>query len=399
MKMQKNAALILVAAALAAQAGQVAAADNPKAEAVNLSLDGKIHTGIHLKNDRAFIPLRSFLNDISMNDATLSIVWKEDMATVTIDGKTASFQVGNTVTKVNGKDITLNSAPFVSNGVLYVPATALKAVYGKSVAWDQATKTVIATTSNADKAVAVLEGLENGSPDALLAFVDPNYIQHNLTLPTGRDVIIGALPSLKASGTAVKPVRVLVDGDFVAVHSEYNFGGPKAGFDIFRFEDGKIVEHWDNLQTLADPNPSGHTMLDGQTTITDLGKTEANKTYVKGFVENILMGKKPELLTTYFNGDNYVQHNPSIADGLSGLGAALQAMAEQGIEMKYDRIHQVIGQGNFVLVISEGSFAGQHTAFYDLFRVENGKIAEHWDVLETVLPQEQHANTNGKFNF
>ena len=47
--------------------------------------------------------------------------------------------------------------------------------------------------------------------------------------------------------------------------------------------------------------------------------------------------------------------------------------------MKYDKVHKILGEGNFVLVASEGTFGGKHTAFYDLFRVANGKIAEHWD--------------------
>jgi hypothetical protein len=57
------------------------------------------------------------------------------------------------------------------------------------------------------------------------------------------------------------------------------------------------------------------------------------------------------------------------------------------------------GEGNFVLVVSEGAFAGKPTAFYDLFRVDNGKIAEHWDTIETILPKESWKNSNGKFNF
>jgi len=68
---------------------------------------------------------------------------------------------------------------------------------------------------------------------------------------------------------------------------------------------------------------------------------------------------------------------PQIADGLSGLGAALAAMAKSGIAMKYDRIHRVLGEGSRVFVVSEGSFAGAHSSFYDLFRVDQGKIAEH----------------------
>ena len=49
----------------------------------------------------------------------------------------------------------------------------------------------------------------------------------------------------------VNTVRVFQDGDFVFTHTDYNVFGPKIGFDIFRFEDGKIVEHWDNLQETA----------------------------------------------------------------------------------------------------------------------------------------------------
>ncbi|WP_193361701.1 nuclear transport factor 2 family protein [Flavobacterium sp. CF136] len=52
-----------------------------------------------------------------------------------------------------------------------------------------------------------------------------------------------------------------------------------------------------------------------------------------------------------------------------------------------------------VLTVSEGSFGGQHTSFYNLFRVENGKIAEYWDVIETIAPKESWKNNNGKFNF
>lgn len=49
-------------------------------------------------------------------------------------------------------------------------------------------------------------------------------------------------------------------------------------------------------------------------------------------------------------------------------------MAAQGVTMKYDQIHKVLGEGNFVLTVSEGTFAGRHSAFYDLFRVQSGKF-------------------------
>ncbi|MBE1442736.1 nuclear transport factor 2 family protein [Paenibacillus sp. OAS669] len=248
------------------------------------------------------------------------------------------------------------------------------------------------------KAIAVLESLESGNPEAITAYVHPeHYIQHNQALPNGREAMLGALGHLKEIGTKVSIKRTLVDGDYVALHSLYDFHGPKAAFDIFRFENGLIVEHWDNLQEMEGKTPSNHTMIDGPITIKDIDKTDANKLLVRSYVENILLGKNRDLLAAYFDGDNYIQHSPHIADGLSGLHAALQALEEKHIEFQYTHVHQVIGQGDFVLTMSEGHFDRQPTAFYDLFRVENGKIAEHWDVIEPILPAEKRKNSNPRF--
>lgn len=145
--------------------------------------------------------------------------------------------------------------------------------------------------------------------------------------------------------------------------------------------------------------PSGHTMIDGPTTSTDAAKTEENKKFVRQFVDDILVNGKMDKLAGYFHGDNYIQHNSQIPDQLSGLGKTLGELAKQGITLKYDKIHKVLGQGNFVLVVSEGNFGKSYNAFYDLFRVENGKIAEHWDVIEQIPAKESWKNDNGKFGF
>lgn len=78
---------------------------------------------------------------------------------------------------------------------------------------------------------------------------------------------------------------------------------------------------------------------------------------------------------------------------------AAAAMAEAGTPMVYTKNHAIFGQGNFVLAISEGEFMGNSTTFYDLFRVQDGLIVEHWDTLETMLPRDQWKNNNGKFGF
>lgn len=251
-----------------------------------------------------------------------------------------------------------------------------------------------------NQVVALLKSIETGDT-APIAFINAeNYKQHNLGIKDGLSGFGATLATLPKGSARVHTVRAFQDGDFVFTHTDYNFFGPKIGFDIFRFEDGKIVEHWDNLtETPAQPNPSGRTMIDGTTELKDLEKTAENKALVERFVRDVLMGQAPDRLTSYFDGDKYIQHNPNIADGLSGLGAALAEMAKNGVTMTYDRIHKVLGEGNFALVVSEGSFAGKHVSFYDLFRVEAGKIAEHWDVIEPMLPQSQWQHKNGKFGF
>lgn len=251
--------------------------------------------------------------------------------------------------------------------------------------------------SNKEKVVALLKSIETGEQEPV-GYINPDkYIQHNLGIADGLAGFGALLQQLPPNSAKVNTVRAFQDVDFVFTHTDYNFFGPKIGFDIFRFEDGKIVEHWDNLQETAKPNPSGHTMIDGATEIKDLDKTEANKTLVRNFVDDILVNGRMEKLARYFDGDNYIQHNPNIPDQLSGLGATLEALGKQGIFLKYDKIHRVLGEGNFVLVVSEGHFGKDYNAFYDLFRVENGKIAEHWDVIEPIPAKENWKNDNGKF--
>lgn len=251
--------------------------------------------------------------------------------------------------------------------------------------------------SNRDKAVELLKSIETGDAHAA-GYINPGkYIQHNLAAADGLAGFTGLMAQLPPHSAKVKTVRAFTDGDFVFTHSEYNFFGPKIGFDIFRFENGKIVEHWDNLQAAAGPNPSGHTMTDGSTDLKDPDKTEANKAFVRKFVDDLLVNGRFEKLAGYYDGDNYIQHNPLVPDHLSGLVKTLDKLASQGIHLKYDTIHMVLGQGNFVLVVSEGTFGGKHTSFYDLFRVENNKIAEHWDTLEEIPAKELWKNDNGKF--
>ena len=258
------------------------------------------------------------------------------------------------------------------------------------------------TMTNIQKALELINTFASGNTEKAASLLSEGYIQHNLAYGTGRDAFVGSVAYLASAPvkTTVKNIRAFEDGDKVFLQTIYNFAGAgeQVAFDIFRFDkNGKIAEHWDNLTAKADPNPSGRTQIDGTMELKDLDKTEANRELVKNFLYDVMQGNCPEKTPDYFDGDTYIQHNTAIADGLSGLGAALAAMAEQNIQMIYNTVHHVLAQGNFVLAVSEGTFGGAPTSYYDLWRVENGKIAEHWDVMETIADKSTWQNQNGKF--
>ena len=256
--------------------------------------------------------------------------------------------------------------------------------------------------TNIQKALELIHTFASGDTEKAKSLLAEGYVQHNLAYGTGRGAFVGSVEYLASAPvkTTVSNIRAFEDGDKVFLQTIYNFtgAGEQVAFDIFRFdEDGLIAEHWDNLAEKAATNPSGHTQTDGTMELKDLDKTGENRRLVENFLVDVMQGRHPERTADYFDGDTYIQHNISIADGLSGLGAALAAMAEQGIQMIYTTTHQVLAQGNYVLAVSEGTFGGAPTSYYDLWRVENGKIAEHWDVMEPIADPSAWQNQNGKF--
>ena len=194
------------------------------------------------------------------------------------------------------------------------------------------------------------------------------------------------------------------DGNYVFMHNIWRnakpFGSDEmVSFDIIRLdENGKVAEHWDAMTALVKKTANGRTQTDGPTQATDLDKTEENKALAKALVEDILMGKNPNKITDYISAEQYHQHNPAIKDGLSGIIEAVEYLTSENNMFKYTKIHKVLGEGNFVLTVSEGEWNGTTNVFYDLFRFENGKAVEHWDVIQPI-PTEGLANNNGMFGF
>ncbi len=251
--------------------------------------------------------------------------------------------------------------------------------------------------SNKEKIRKLLKGIETGDPEAALVVNENKYIQHNPHTREGNIGLAELFKQIAKTGPRVNMIRIFEDKDFVFAHMEYNFTTLKAAFEVFRFEDGFAVEHWDNMQPMPQANASGRSMLDGSVVVEDHDFTEFNRERVSCFVNDILIKRKLNLLTDYVCHNNFIQHSPLIADGISVLRSTLSDKSQEKYKITYAKVHRILAEGNFVLSISEGSLDGQHCSFYDLFRLTKGRIIEHWDTIEPIPPRTEWKNDNGKF--
>lgn len=253
------------------------------------------------------------------------------------------------------------------------------------------------TGAKKDQIKALLKSIETGEPGPIAVVDEERYIQHNPQTQEGSEGLVALFQRLSKTNPRVNIVRAFEDGDFVFAHTEYDFASRKIGFEVFRFDAGQAVEHWDNIQERLGPNQSGHSMVDGPTESTDLDQTDANRQLVRDFVETVLINASVNRLTDFIDADNFTDHNPRGGDGVALLRTALEAQTEGRRQIEYQRLHRVLAEGNFVLCVSEGETAGIHSAFYDLFRVANRKLVEHWDTTEKIAPSSEWKNDNGKF--
>ncbi|WP_196938362.1 nuclear transport factor 2 family protein [Sphingobacterium pedocola] len=252
--------------------------------------------------------------------------------------------------------------------------------------------------SNKDKAEAIQNSIETETLAEIGLIHPESYKQHNPNVATGLQAILALHEQMPMEKVYTNVVRKFQDGDIGFVHVDYFLFEHTAAFDIHRFENGVSVEHWDNLQTNSRKlNKSGRTMTDGKTKAVDHHKTDDNKRLAQNFVKNVLVNGQIDLVSAYFRNDELIQHNPYMGDGVQEFLNVLAQWKKDGKPQIYNKIHKVLGEGNFVLVLSEGSFWGEHAAFYDLYRIEQDKIVEHWDVIEAIPEQKKRKNDNGKF--
>ena len=122
---------------------------------------------------------------------------------------------------------------------------------------------------------------------------------------------------------------------------------------------------------------------------------ELNKKTVVAYYEMAFGGRPEEAVASYM-GDVYIQHNPEAADGPEAFLGFVHALREANPDVRLD-IKRVIAEGD--LVVTHGNLVLRPDepglALADIFRLRDGKVVEHWDVIQPV--PEQSANANGMF--
>ncbi len=252
-------------------------------------------------------------------------------------------------------------------------------------------------TNKKEQICELLKGIETGDPSSVSVVNEKKYIQHNPQTHEGSEGLAELFKRLSKTSPRVNVVRVFEDGDFVFAHTEYDFDTRNIGFEIFRFENDQAVEHWDNIQKRQGPNIAGHTMVDGEIESVDHEMTESNRIVVQSFVEDVLIYGHVEEMDTYINQEHYTEHNPRFDDNLVDVCATLSKSLTSDYSFKYEKCHRLLAEGDFVLSVCEGYTNQKLTSFFDLYRLTDDKVVEHWDTTEVIPPRSEWKNNNGKF--
>jgi len=247
---------------------------------------------------------------------------------------------------------------------------------------------------------ATIEIFRNRDSTAIDRFFSEPFVQHDPNIGDGLLGLRAFVTELANSTTTnITIYRTVVDDDIVMLHSKYEgwpgLSGPVIAFDLFRFKGGKIVEHWGGQTPETGPNPSGHTQVDGPTAVVGRERTEANRTLVSSFKQVVTVELRFDRVGEFIDGDHYTQHASKVGDGGARMQARVSGVVKPGAaQVLIPRLY--IAEGNFVLALVEAR-TEPPTANYDLFRVENGKIVEHWDVLSVIPPRDHWKNANDPF--
>ena len=244
-----------------------------------------------------------------------------------------------------------------------------------------------------------LEGIRDGNIDVVKKYSGNRYTQHSTGVGDGQEGFMEFFSGFlkRTKDRDIRIIRAIEDGSNVFLHVFQDIDKGTAQWvtaDMFDTdENNKLIEHWDVISAYVAPNKtvSSNDIILGAFEIKDLDETEANKALVRSFLVEIYQNKKYKLLKDYISSHHFIEHNAKMADGLEAKKDYLD-----NHHVTYDFVFKVIGQGDHVVSYSKVLLDHEELAVFDIFRIENGKIVEHWDNSEPIPPREEWTNS-GKF--
>lgn len=238
--------------------------------------------------------------------------------------------------------------------------------------------------------ILVLEFYKNVVGERNIALIDTyvndHYIQHSPSLKTGKAGLLEALEFLKQLPKPKEqksPItHAIEDGDYVMTRLDFEFMGTRKNvIDFFRLEHGKVIEHWDAVQDIPDGITDQVSSYKSDSVSRNEQLTENNKSLVRQFFSGD--GERRSSLLA----KNYIEHNDEVLQ----TSGRLDEYCNRSVR-SITKLHRVLGENNFVVVQSEGIKGNGRFVFYDLFKVLNSSIVEHWSVEQEVPDVMPHGN-------
>jgi predicted SnoaL-like aldol condensation-catalyzing enzyme len=240
--------------------------------------------------------------------------------------------------------------------------------------------------------------IEARDTEAAQQYLAESYIQHNPNADTGRAGVLAFFASLGAPLPVEERVQaplvaIVAEGDYVAIARVDEYTEPRpyttTWFDLFRIEAGVIAEHWDHGRLPAGATPSAYVPpVENPDQEASLESTEpqleANKRLVHEMWRTLLDGQQVEEAPRFL-AEGYVQHNPQANTGLEGFLTFFRQFAQpQPVQPGVANFIQMIAEDDLVVLATVRSYDDANgvaytTTWFDMFRVSDEKLVEHWD--------------------
>jgi predicted SnoaL-like aldol condensation-catalyzing enzyme len=245
-----------------------------------------------------------------------------------------------------------------------------------------------------------LDGIRDGRVrEAVTAHTGARYTQHSSGVADGVEGFIEFFePFVERNPKRdIQIVRAFEDGRYVFAHVYQSLNDGEAEWvttDLFDTdEDGKVIEHWDVISAFEGPGPSGNTQIDGTTDISDLELTEYNKARVRLFMTEVLQNEEFSAFDDYV-AEDLIQHAVGLENGRVACRCRIEEAQDAGAQCEF--VFKLIGRGSFVVSYSKSVMGDEAVAVFNIWRLANGQIVEHWSNAETIGPREAWGN-GGKF--